>query len=47
VNLAAQMITGAINAAAELDHWAPGLTSTTVVDHYVRPLFQGLAAPPV
>jgi AcrR family transcriptional regulator len=45
VNQAAEMITGAINAAAELHHWAPGLTPQTVVDHYVRPLFMGLSEP--
>jgi hypothetical protein len=46
VNIAAQMVTGAINAAAELHYWAPGLTPEAVVDHYVRPLFEGLMSPP-
>ena len=46
VSVAAQMITAAINAAAELQYWAPGLTPQTVVDHYVRPLFEGLGSPP-
>ena len=45
VNIAAQMITGAINASAELHHWASGLSPAAGVDHYVRPLFQGLASP--
>ncbi|MBU1375656.1 MAG: TetR/AcrR family transcriptional regulator [Alphaproteobacteria bacterium] len=45
VNIAAQMITGAINASAELHHWALGLTPQAGVDHYVKPLFQGLASP--
>ncbi len=45
VNQAAEMITGAINAAAELHYWAPGLTARTVIDHYVRPLFMGLGGP--
>jgi AcrR family transcriptional regulator len=45
VNIAAQMLTTAINAAAELHYWAPGLTAQTVTDHYIRPLFLGLASP--
>lgn len=45
VNIAAQLITGAINAAAELTDWAPGLPPEAVVDHYVRPLFEGLTSP--
>jgi hypothetical protein len=44
-NVAAQMITAAINAAAELHFWVPNLTGETAADHYVRPLFQGLVAP--
>jgi len=44
VNVGAQMITGMINAAAELEHWAPGLTAETAAEVYVRPLFDGLAA---
>lgn len=47
VNIAAQTITGAINAAAELHYWAPGLTAAAVADHYVRPLFEGLTAPAI
>ena len=47
VSIAAQMLTAAINAAAELQYWAPGLTADTVVDHYVRPLFEGLGSAPV
>jgi AcrR family transcriptional regulator len=46
VNVAAQMITAAINAAAELHYWAPGLTPQTVAEHYARPLFEGLTSPP-
>lgn len=46
VNIAAQMITAAINAAAELQHWAPSVTAETVVAHYVRPVFEGLVSPP-
>ncbi|WP_293903067.1 TetR/AcrR family transcriptional regulator [Phenylobacterium sp.] len=47
VNVASQMITAAINAAAELHYFTPGLEPATVVDHYVRPLFEGLVSPPV
>jgi AcrR family transcriptional regulator len=45
VNIAAQMLTTAINAAAEVHYWAPELTPETVTDHYLRPLFLGLTAP--
>jgi len=46
VNVASQMISSAINAAAELHYWTPGMEPATVVDHYVRPVFEGLASPP-
>lgn len=46
VNIAAQIISTAINAAAELHYWTPGMAPETVVQHYVRPLFEGLASPP-
>ena len=45
VNIAAQVISTAINAAAELHYWTPGMAPDTVVQHYVRPLFEGLASP--
>lgn len=45
VNVAAQMITGMVNASAELNFWAPGLTPETAAAHYVRPLFEGLLSP--
>lgn len=45
VNIAAQIISTAINAAAELHYWTPGMSPETVVEHYVRPLFEGLASP--
>lgn len=45
VNIASQMISAAINAAADLHHWTPGMGPETVVAHYVRPLFEGLASP--
>jgi len=45
VNIASQIISTAINAAAELHYWTPGMAPETVVQHYVRPLFEGLASP--
>lgn len=47
VNVGAQMITGMINAAAELDNFAPDTTPETAADQFVRPLFQGLLSPAV
>ena len=41
-NVAAQVITGLINASAELRHWAPGLQADEAAEIYVRPLFMGL-----
>lgn len=40
--IAAQILSGAINAAAELRHWAPGLSPRTAELYYVRPTFMGL-----
>ena len=40
--IAAQMITGAVNAVAELHFWAPGVTADTVGEHVLKPLFAGL-----
>ena len=45
VNIASQILSSAINAAAELHYWTPGLEPETVVQHYVRPVFEGLASP--
>ncbi|MBL8556785.1 MAG: TetR/AcrR family transcriptional regulator [Phenylobacterium sp.] len=45
VNIASQVISSAINAAAELHYWTPGMAADAVVAHYVRPLFEGLASP--
>jgi len=45
VNIASQIISTAINAAAELHYWTPGMDPAAVVEHYVRPLFEGLASP--
>jgi AcrR family transcriptional regulator len=42
--IAAQMISGAVNAAAELHFFAPGVSAGTVSRHYLRPLFAGLGA---
>ncbi|MDR3506796.1 MAG: TetR family transcriptional regulator [Caulobacteraceae bacterium] len=40
--IAAHMIHGAVNAAAELSRWAPGVTAETAADLYVRPLLTGM-----
>jgi AcrR family transcriptional regulator len=40
--IAAQMVTGAVNAMAELHFWAPGVTADTVGEHVIQPLFAGL-----
>ncbi len=45
VNIAAQMVTAGINAAAELGSWAPGVAPEAVTKLYVRPLFEGLVSP--
>ncbi|WP_304170260.1 TetR/AcrR family transcriptional regulator [Phenylobacterium aquaticum] len=43
VNIAAQMFTGMINAAAELRAWTRDLTPAEAVELYVQPFFEGLA----
>ncbi|MGA0605221.1 TetR/AcrR family transcriptional regulator [Phenylobacterium sp. VNQ135] len=44
VNVAAQTLTAAINAAAELRSWVPG-PPEAVAELYVRSLFEGLVSP--
>lgn len=44
--LAAQIVSGAINAAAELRYWAPGLTAENAGACYVRAVFFGLLSKP-
>jgi AcrR family transcriptional regulator len=46
-NIGAQMVTGMINAAAELRHWTPGVTPQAGTALYARPLFTGLLSPAV
>jgi AcrR family transcriptional regulator len=41
-NIAAQMVTAMINAAAELHHWTPDVTPRQAVEIFVRPFFEGL-----
>ena len=43
--IAAQSVTAAINAAAELHRWAPDATLENVADLYVRPVFEGVLCP--
>ena len=40
--IAAEMITGAVNAAVELRFWAPGISAEAVSHYYLKPLFAGL-----
>lgn len=40
--IAALMVNGMINAAADLRQWAPGVEIDTAADLYARPLFEGL-----
>lgn len=41
-SIAAQMVNGMVNAAAELERWVPGVTIDTASYLYARPLFVGL-----
>lgn len=43
--IAAQVISGAINAAAEVERWVRGATADNVFDLFALPLFSGLRAP--
>lgn len=42
-HIAAQMVSATINAAAELDLWAPGLAPQDAVALFVRPMLEGFA----
>jgi AcrR family transcriptional regulator len=44
--IAAQCAIGAINAAAELHHWLPGVQTGRVIELYLRPVFEGVLCPP-
>jgi AcrR family transcriptional regulator len=46
-NIAAQMLTGMINAAAELHFWAAGATGASAAQAYTRPFFEGLLNRPL
>lgn len=41
-NIAAQILTGHINAAAEISSWVKGISQDNASDLYVKPLFRGL-----
>jgi AcrR family transcriptional regulator len=43
-NICAQMITGMLNAAAELNHWAVGLSPNQASRVFLAPLFEGIRA---
>ena len=44
--IAAEVVTGAINAAAELARWAPAATEANAAELFVRPLVLGVFSPP-
>jgi AcrR family transcriptional regulator len=44
-NICAQMITGMLNAAAELGFWAPGMAPRQASGVFLQPLFEGMRAP--
>jgi AcrR family transcriptional regulator len=44
-NICAQMITGMLNAAAELGFWAQGLSPKQAGGVFLQPLFEGMRAP--
>ena len=44
--IAAQMISGMINASASIKRWVPEATIGNVADLYARPLFMGILCPP-
>ena len=44
--IAAQLVTGMINAAAELSRWSPMATAATAAELFVQPLMTGVFTPP-
>lgn len=40
--VAAQVVNGMINAAAEIENWVPGVTMENAADLYARPMLKGL-----
>lgn len=45
-SVAAQMLSGLLNAAAEIERWVPGVRRDNAFDLYARPLFTGLRTAP-
>ncbi len=43
--IAAQQVAGMINAASELERWAPGIAHEDAVRLFVQPLFEGILVP--
>jgi len=41
-SIAAQLVSGMINASAEIERWVPGVNEQNAADLYARPLFMGL-----
>lgn len=44
--IAAQLLAGSINVVPELHHWVPATDPHRLVDLYLKPVFEGLLAPP-
>lgn len=45
-SIAAQVVSGMLNAAAEIERWVPGVRRDNVFELYAQPLFTGLQPPP-
>jgi hypothetical protein len=45
-SVAAQVVNGMVNAAAEIERWVPGAHAGNVFELYAMPLFTGLQPPP-
>jgi hypothetical protein len=44
--IAAELVNGTVNAAAELSRWSPATTIDTAADLFVKPLMLGVFSPP-
>lgn len=43
--IAAQLVSGSVNAMAELHHWVPSVEPGRLLDLYLKPVFEGILAP--
>jgi len=44
--IAAQLVSGSVNAMAELHHWVPGAPPDRLLDLYLKPVFEGILTSP-